>query len=99
LRIARVDFFNDVELSGAFSVKMQLAPRLTLAYPFQTTRVGGGAVSRQNWSVNCPLGGSAGRERGRKFMATKKTKKLKKLTKVKKLEKTLPLEHNKGGWR
>jgi hypothetical protein len=102
LRIAPVDFFNDVELSNAFSAKMQLAPRLTLAYPFQTTRVGGVAVSRQNRYVNCTNRAAAKGQQsqsGRKSMVTKKkarkTKKGKKLRKVKKLEATKPLEYYK----
>jgi hypothetical protein len=79
---------------------MRLANRLTLAYPFQTTRVGGGAISLRNWLVICTYLLVAPGSLRREFMATKKAKKTTKgLKKGKKLEKTLPLEHNKGGWR
>jgi hypothetical protein len=78
---------------------MQLARRLTLAYPFQTTRVGGVAVSRKNWCVNCTNRVTAKgqqSQRGRKSMATKKVKKVTKgLKKVKKLEATKPLIRNR----
>jgi hypothetical protein len=73
---------------------MWLAYGLTLAYPFQTTGVGGVAVSRQNWCVNCTNRVAARQQsqKGRKFMATKKPKKaVKKLKKAKKLKATKPL--------
>jgi len=105
VRIARVEFFNRVELFNAFSAKTQLDRSPSQAYLIQTAQLTGGLfLCEIGLSIAFPRGsaGVAISER-ENLMATKKragksAKRGNTLRWVKELEKTKPLEWIKASF-